>query len=161
MSIAKTVLSASLLLLASCSSVDNPKQSDDLLDSPVDIETGSIGTEDDASALLPDLVLDFFWDITYTSECPWGGPGFLIVRGRNAGDRDASEFVIQVWDQIETIEYLPSGEQVQVRFDFESGPVSMILATIDSDDQVMETDETNNEFQIVFTPPPRCTPTSD
>jgi hypothetical protein len=161
MSITKTALSASLLLLASCSSLDDPAQSDDTLDSLGEAELGSTGTEDEASALQPDLFLDFFWDITYTSECPWGGPGFLIVRGRNAGDRDASEFAIQVWDQIETIDYLPSGEQVQVRFDFESGPVSMILAAIDSDDQVIESDETNNELQIVFTPPPRCTPTSD
>lgn len=161
MSVAKAVLATSLLLLTSCLSVDDPTQSDDSLVSPENIETGSISNEDEASALLPDLVLDFFWNITYTSECPWGGSGFLIIRGRNAGDRDASEFAIQVWDQFEIIDALPSGEQVEVRFDFESGPVSIIEAAVDSDDQVFESDETNNELQIVFTPPPRCTPTSD
>jgi hypothetical protein len=153
------VISASLFMGASCSSVGDPTQSADALDSPENIEVGPTSAQDETSALLSDLVLDFFWDITYTSDCPWGGPGYLIVRGRNAGGRDASEFAIQVWDQTEIIDALPSGEQVQVRFDFESGPVSNIPAVIDSEDQVFESDEENNELLIIFTPPPRCTPT--
>lgn len=103
--------------------------------------------------------MDFFWDITYTSDCPWDGPGYLIVRGRNIGGQDAFDFQIKVWNDSQLIEVLPSGEQVQARFDFEAGPVGSILAVIDPDDQVFESDEENNEFQIIFTPPPRCTPT--
>ena len=113
------------------------------------------------STLLPDLVMDYSWQVKYTSECPWGGPGYVIMSGRNVGNSDASEFHIRIWDQLTKIDGLTPGEQAEARADFESGPVGSIPAIIDSEQEVIESDETNNEVLIVFTPPPRCTPEVD
>ncbi len=143
-------------MLAACIPASTPGQSNQ---SPPARKEDPSATDPETISLLPDLTLDFFWEITYTSECPWGGPGFLILRGRNIGEGDAEAFGVRVWSETQVVDSLPSGEFLQIRFEFESGPVGSIMALIDPDGQVDESDESNNEFQIIFTPPVRCTPT--
>ena len=63
------------------------------------------------------------------------------MRGRNVGAGDANSFHIRVWDQLTLVDGLLQGERVEVRADFESGPVGSIPAFIDSEHEIEESDE--------------------
>ncbi|MFQ5943248.1 MAG: CARDB domain-containing protein [Anaerolineales bacterium] len=152
----KIAIALSLIVLATTACVSTPEADPPTVTvEPAEVDTPLVS---DSSEQLPDLVMDYTWVVKYTSSCPWGGPGYVIMRGRNIGAGDAASFQIQVWDQLSRVDSLSQGEQVEVRADFESGPVGSIPATIDSENEIEESDEENNEILIVFTPPPKCTP---
>lgn len=144
-----------VVLAGSCAQVDDRGPTP----RPTEVSGTQIVTQaSEDNTTLPDLVMDYSWQVKYTSDCPWGGPGYVIMRGRNIGPVRASEFHIRVWDQLTPIGGLEPGEEAEARADFDSGPVGSIPAMIDSEQEVEESDEGNNEVLIVFTPPPRCTP---
>ena len=47
----------------------------------------------------------------------------------------------------------------EVRMALESGPPSGVIIHVDYENQVVEGNESNNLLQLIFTPPPKCTPT--
>lgn len=111
------------------------------------------------TAALPDLVMDYFWQIRYTDLCPWGSPGQVVLRGRNVGTAEAGAFVVQVWEQQVEVIGVDAGAEFEIEAGFTSGPVGSIDAAADAADEILELDEENNQVWIVFTPPPECTPT--
>jgi hypothetical protein len=107
---------------------------------------------------LPDLEIGSY-RVTY-DDCPWGGPGTVAVSIDNFGVGDAGPFEVTINNDTTNLDGLGSLEEVEAAVSFESGPVGQINAEVDSAQQVVEVDETNNTYMIVFTPPPPCaTPT--
>jgi len=41
----------------------------------------------------------------------------------------------------------------------QSGPPSDVIIYVDYENQIVEGNESNNFLQLIFTPPPKCTPT--
>lgn len=103
---------------------------------------------------LPDLEIGSY-SVTY-DDCPWGGPGTVAVSVDNFGVGDAGPFEVTINDQATNLDGLGSLGEVEAAVSFESGPVGGINAEVDSAQQVVEVDETNNSYMIVFTPPPPC-----
>jgi hypothetical protein len=107
---------------------------------------------------LPDLEISGH-RVTY-DDCPWGGPGTISVSVDNFGVGSAGPFEVTINNQTTYLAGLGSLEEAEAAVSFESGPVGGINAEVDSAQQVVEVDETNNTYMIVFTPPPPCaTPT--
>lgn len=103
---------------------------------------------------LPDLEIGSF-NVTY-DDCPWGGPGTVAVSVDNFGVGNAGPFAVTINDQTTNVDGLGSLGEVEAAVSFESGPVGQIDAEVDSAQQVAESDESNNTYMIVFTPPPPC-----
>ena len=103
---------------------------------------------------LPDLEIGSY-NVTY-DDCPWGGPGTVSVSVDNFGVGNAGPFEVTINDQATNLDGLGSLGEVDAAVNFASGPVGGINAEVDSAQQVVESDETNNEYMIVFTPPPPC-----
>lgn len=107
---------------------------------------------------LPDLEIGSY-RVTY-DDCPWGGPGTVAVSIDNFGVGDAGPFEVTINNGTTNLDGLGSLGEAEAAVSFESGPVGQINAEVDSAQQVVEVDETNNTYMIVFTPPPPCaTPT--
>lgn len=107
---------------------------------------------------LPDLEIGGY-RVTY-DDCPWGGPGTVAVSIDNFGVGDAGPFEVTINNDTTNLDGLGSLGEAEAAVSFESGPVGGINAEVDSAQQVVEVDETNNTYMIVFTPPPPCaTPT--
>lgn len=107
---------------------------------------------------LPDLEISGY-GVVY-DDCPWGGPGSVSVNLDNFGVGDAGPFAVTINEGTTNVAGLGSLEENTASVRFESGPVGSINAEVDSAQQVVEVDETNNTYTIVFTPPPPCaTPT--
>jgi hypothetical protein len=107
----------------------------------------------------PDLVIDFY-AVTY-DDCPWDGPGQVSVRVKNEGTGSAGEFATEInGDDSAVTTSLAAGNETDAIVSFTSGPVGGVNAQADVNQQVDESNEDNNSYQIVFTPPPPCgTPT--
>lgn len=103
---------------------------------------------------LPDLEIGSY-TVTY-DDCPWGGPGTVAVSIDNFGVGDAGPFEVTINNDTTNLDGLGSLGEVEAAVSFESGPVGQINAEVDSAQQVVEVDETNNTYMIVFTPPPPC-----
>ena len=103
---------------------------------------------------LPDLEIGSF-NVTY-DDCPWDGPGTVAVSVDNFGVGNAGPFEVTINNQMTNIDGLGSLGEVEAAVSFESGPVAQINAEVDSAQQVVESDESNNSYMIVFTPPPPC-----
>ncbi len=107
---------------------------------------------------LPDLEIGSY-SVTY-DDCPWGGPGTVSVSIDNFGVGDAGPFEVTINNDTTNLDGLGSLGEAEAAVSFESGPVGQISAEVDSAQQVVEVDESNNSYMIVFTPPPPCaTPT--
>ncbi len=107
---------------------------------------------------LPDLEIGGH-RVTY-DDCPWGGPGTISVSVDNFGVGSAGPFEVTINNQTANLAGLGPLEEGEAAVSFESGPVGGINAEVDSAQQVVEVDETNNSYTIVLTPPPPCaTPT--
>ena len=108
---------------------------------------------------LPDLVIDYYV-VTYDG-CPWDGPGQVSVRVKNSGQGDAGEFATEInGDDSAVIPALAAGAETDAAISFTNGPVGSVQAQVDVKQQVAESNEDNNGYQIMFTPPPPCaTPT--
>ena len=107
----------------------------------------------------PDLVIEHY-TVTY-EDCPWDGPGQVAVRVKNIGDADAEQFATEInGDDTAVITKLAAGADTQAVITFPSGPVGGVNAEADVKQEVAESNEDNNSYQIIFTPPPPCaTPT--
>jgi hypothetical protein len=103
---------------------------------------------------LPDLEIGGY-GVTY-DDCPWGGPGTISVSVDNYGVGDAGPFEVTINESRTNLDGLGSLGEVEAVVSFESGPVGGVNAEADSAQQVVEVDETNNTYMIVFTPPPPC-----
>lgn len=113
---------------------------------------------DAATAALPDL-LTLSYQVNY-DDCPWGGSGQVTVQVKNNGQGPAGPFEVQINGSLTTVNGLPAGQQSAATVQFPAGPVGGVNVVIDPTNQIAETNETNNTYQIAFTPPPPCaTPT--
>jgi len=107
---------------------------------------------------LPDLEIGGY-RVTY-DDCPWGGPGTVAVSVDNYGVGAAGPFEVTINNGSTNLDGLGSLEEAEAAVSFEAGPIGGINAEVDSAQQVVEVDETNNTYSIMFTPPPPCaTPT--
>ncbi len=107
---------------------------------------------------LPDLEIGSY-TVTY-DDCPWGGPGTVSVSVDNFGVGDAGPFEVTINNSTTNVDSLGSLGETTASINFDAGPVAGVNAEADSAQQVVEVDETNNSYSIVFTPPPPCpTPT--
>lgn len=103
---------------------------------------------------LPDLEIGGY-TVTY-DDCPWGGPGTVAVSVDNFGVGDAGPFEVTINNSTTNLDGLGSLGEAETAVTFDEGPVGSINAEVDSAQQVVEVDETNNSYTIVFTPPPPC-----
>ena len=105
---------------------------------------------------LPDLVIEHY-TVTY-DDCPWDGPGQVAVRVKNTGIGDAGQFATEInGDESAVITQLATGAETEAVVSFTSGPVGGVNAEADVKQEVAESNEDNNSYQIIFTPPPPCT----
>lgn len=105
---------------------------------------------------LPDLTLaPYYWQVRY-DDCPWEDGGTIVLLAQNEGAADAGPFVVAIGGTSIDAAALAAGADLEVTARFERGPVGSISGQIDVDEQVAESDEQNNGFMIVFTPPPPC-----
>jgi hypothetical protein len=103
---------------------------------------------------LPDLN-PYGYTVRYYG-CPWGGPGYISVPVQNIGEAEAGHFTVDINHLRTTVESLKSGSSQDAVVEFQAGPVGGVYAVVDVDDEVQESREGNNIFQILFTPPPPC-----
>ena len=107
---------------------------------------------------LPDLEIGSY-TVIY-DDCPWGGPGTVSVSVDNFGVGAAGPFEVTINNGSTNVDGLGSLEETTASVTFDAGPIGSINAEVDSAQQVVEVDETNNTYTIMFTPPPPCaTPT--
>ena len=110
---------------------------------------------------LPDLTIPYTYIIDYDGTCPWGSPGTITVWVENIGTNHAGPFIAAVFSEETQFDGLFAGESEALIYHFNSGPVGGIYAEADRQNQVMESNESNNVMQIMMTPPPPCgTPVS-
>lgn len=79
----------------------------------------------------------------------------LVVQISNRGDADSGSFVLSVNGVRQLVDGLGAGKTTQVLFDATYG--GQTTAIVDVDDQVVETDELNNELMI-YVPVPTQLP---
>lgn len=103
---------------------------------------------------LPDLAYQGY-QIQYFG-CPWGSPGEIIASLGNIGSSGAGAFVVKIRDQYVSVEGLPAGSWVDTSVSFEKGPLGGMDIRVDFYNDVLESDESNNFYNILFTPPPPC-----
>lgn len=119
-------------------------------------QTPSPSVQPPDGAMLPDLVAGYY-RVEY-DDCPWGGPGTITIHIDNQGNAGASPFNVLIEDtETVLISGLAAGEQTDAGIKFDSGPVGYVAFAVDPENQVAESDETNNDYKIIFTPPPPCT----
>lgn len=140
-------LASILLLFIGCG--DQPTATD----TPV-APTPTTGIPPTLSTQLPDLEITGY-QVLY-DDCPWGGPGQISVVVNNYGVADAGPFAVLINGETTMVEGLTVLNETDTAVTFLSGPVGAINAEVDSAQQVVESDETNNLYSIIFTPPPPC-----
>ena len=114
---------------------------------------GCAGPPANAETPLPDLYAPYHYRVNYFG-CPWGSPGEIIVWVHNAGPGDAGAFQVKINNiSIAQVEGVAAGTYQKARVTFESGPVGGILVEADYRCQVYESNEANNGFNLLFTPP--------
>jgi hypothetical protein len=108
---------------------------------------------------LPDLY-PYYYVVHYYNGCAWGSPGDILVRVRNVGLAGAGPFEVDINRLITTVDFVAAGSYQDASVKFGSGPVGGMNIQVDAGCQVYESNEVNNNFQVLFTPPPACTPSS-
>ena len=108
-----------------------------------------------AATLLPDLMTDKY--VVRYFACPWGGPGEVRGWVKNIGDGNAGPFEVEINSGMTSLPGLQSGIGAWASVPFESGPVGGVNINVDPNHKLPETDKSNNQYQIIFTPPPHCT----
>lgn len=103
---------------------------------------------------LPDLAY-YYYQVTYYG-CPWGSPGNILVRVRNTGEVDAGHFAVDINSLRTTVEGVEAGGFRDPSVEFSQGPVGGMEIVVDSENEVWESNEANNFFRVMFTPPPPC-----
>ena len=134
-------------------------QPGDIIDLTITLTNHSQATETPTipptlATQLPDLEIGSY-TVTY-DDCPWGGPGTVAVSIDNFGVGDAGPFEVTINNDTTSLAGLGSLGEAEAAVSFAEGPVGSINAEVDSAQQVVEVDETNNSYTIVFTPPPPC-----
>jgi hypothetical protein len=154
-------LACLLLLVTACSLpiiAPSPTVEETTPQAAVESETppGPASTPDASER--PDLA--FLWYTVSYDDCPWGGPGSITAHIQNAGGGEAGAFHVIINQQETQVSGIPAGGEADARVRFAAGPMGRVSVELDTLNEVAESDETNNSFQIVFTPPPPCaTPT--
>lgn len=117
-----------------------------------------IVNDETPAGALPDLLIRYY-RVDY-DDCPWGGPGTITAHLKNNGLADAGPFEVEINGAIANVAGLPAGQEGDAITQFPAGPIGGVNITADPTNQIAESDETNNSYNIVFTPPPPCiTPT--
>ncbi|VAW31430.1 hypothetical protein MNBD_CHLOROFLEXI01-4201, partial [hydrothermal vent metagenome] len=65
-------------------------------------------------------------------------------------------FEVSINNGTDQIDGLGSLGEAEAAVSFDAGPIGGIDAEVDSAQQVAESDESNNSYMILFTPPPPC-----
>lgn len=107
--------------------------------------------------ILPDLSVSRF-GISYYG-CAWDQPGHINVEVSNIGQVDAAFFFVDIMGTHFPVTALAANKKTELTYEFPSGPVASLFVFADSEQQVTESDETNNRLTIIYTPPPFCTST--
>jgi hypothetical protein len=76
---------------------------------------------------------------------------------KNIGDGNSGSFDVKINGGMTTLPALRSGIGAWASVPFDSGPVGGVEINVDPDNKIQETDKSNNQYQIIFTPPPHCT----
>lgn len=103
---------------------------------------------------LPDLAIQGY-RVVY-DDCPWGGAGSVSIGVVNGGAAVVEPFQLEVNNSVVEVMGIAAEATSEGVIRFEAGPVGGINAAVDSTDVIAESDESNNEYQILFTPPPPC-----
>ena len=104
---------------------------------------------------LPDLAVRGHQVMFNPGTCGWNG-GQITVWFDNIGEADAGPFTVSIEGQGVRLDELPAGSSADAsaQYNFVLGGVT---ALVDSNDEVIESDETNNAIGVTHTPPPTCT----
>lgn len=113
------------------------------------------GTPTPFGNLLPDLTVPGV-QVTYYG-CPWDQPGHVRVPVQNIGNSDTGSFIVDIHSKFFPVSTLPAQEEIVLTREFSRGPVGAVFVFADSNQQVVESNEDNNEFRIIYTPPLYCT----
>jgi hypothetical protein len=113
------------------------------------------GTPTPFGNMLPDLTVPGV-QVIY-SGCPWDQPGHIRVPVQNIGNSDAVSFIVDIHSKFFSVSTLPPQEEIVLTREFSRGPVGAVFIFADSNQQVVESNEDNNEFIIIYTPPLYCT----
>lgn len=108
---------------------------------------------------LPDLTITNH-HVSYFAPCPWDGGGQLTMTVHNIGFGTLLPFITTINGQEISLAGIANGATKDVTISFANGPIGSIDAEVDSDQEIVESNESNNEYRISFTPPPPCTPTA-
>ncbi|MCA9992261.1 MAG: hypothetical protein KDE29_14830 [Anaerolineales bacterium] len=145
-----------LLLLAGCG-LASPAGENNLTPTSANY-LPQINTGDEATPIpggTPDLTIAYYV-VNYTGDCPWGGPGEITIVVNNVGNGPAGAFDVTINGSVARVPGIPAGGTANATVTFDSGPVGSINALADSGNEVAESNENNNSYMIVFTPPPPC-----
>lgn len=113
------------------------------------------GTPAPVSTGLPDLIVGQYASVRYFG-CPWTEGGEIRGQVKNAGTGRAGVFDVQINGELSSINGLESGIGAYTGVTFNKGPVGAINILADPQNQILESDNNNNSYQIIFTPPPPC-----
>jgi len=113
------------------------------------------GTPTPTDFRLPDLTAGGV-GITYYG-CPWDQPGHVSISVSNIGNGDAGYFIVDFHSKTYPVVTLAAQEGIVLTREFSRGPVGAVFVYADSKQQVVESNEDNNEFRIIYTPPLYCT----
>jgi hypothetical protein len=104
---------------------------------------------------LPDLAVKGHRVVFNPGTCGWNG-GQITVSLDNIGEADAGPFTVFIEGQVVRLNELPAGSSADASVQYDS-VLGGITALVDSNDEVIESDETNNAIGVTHTPPPTCT----
>ncbi len=113
------------------------------------------GTPTPTDFLLPDLTVSGV-RISYYG-CPWDQPGHVSVPVSNIGNGDAGSFFVDIHSKSFPVTTLAAQEGIVLTREFSRGPAGAVFVFADSKQQVQESNEDNNEYRIIYTPPLYCT----
>jgi hypothetical protein len=123
----------------------------------VTITTQTTSNKPVISTALPDLMVENgYYSVRYFG-CPWGDPGEVRGWVKNIGEGNAGPFEVEINSGTTTLPGLESGVGVWASVPFASGPVGGVNINVDPNHKLQETNKSNNQYNILFTPPPTCT----
>ncbi len=112
------------------------------------------GTPQRVSSGKPDLVVGNY-QVRYEG-CAWDGPSTVRAWVQNLGSGRSEAFEVELQGQQVEMAGLESGEGAYAIVTLPTGPVGSVKISADPRNQIEETVEDNNTYEIMFTPPPPC-----
>jgi len=105
--------------------------------------------------MLPDLTVPFAGVGFY--GCPFDQPGNISALISNIGPGDAGFFLVDIIGTDFPVTELNANNYIEITAEIDPGPLGMLWVYADSEQDVPESDETNNQFELKYTPPLYCT----